>query len=44
LFAFSGENLATENVQSIGKVIFVQKSFANILGITVSESSLWDNK
>jgi len=37
-FAFNAEYLDTERVQSIGKVIFVQKSFAYILGIAVSAS------
>lgn len=37
------ENLTTENVQSIGKVALVQKSFAKVLGIAVLESSFSDN-
>ena len=43
LFAFIGENLTTENIHSIGKVILVQKSFAKVLGIAVIESSFSDN-
>jgi hypothetical protein len=43
LFALIAENLTTENVQGIGKMALVQKSFAKVLGIAVIESSFSDN-